>query len=92
MEFGYLKAVDARAGRLRTEKEVVDAIRTFQLYAGIPITGKVDEKTMEMVQLPRCGMSDFGRSDSTRRRRRRYAVQGTHWNKRVRSPHGTDSV
>lgn len=79
--FGYLKPVDARAGRLRTEYEVIIAIKMFQMYAGIPMTGKVDEDTMKMVVMPRCGMSDFGPSDRTRRRRR-YAIQGTTWDKK----------
>ena len=79
---GYLSVPDARAGQLRTNKELHDGIKMFQLYAGIPMTGVIDEKTMEMMAMPRCGMPDFGRSDSTKRKRR-YAVQGTIWQKNV---------
>jgi hypothetical protein len=73
---------DTRADQLRTNKELGEGIKTFQLYAGIPVTGVVDEKTMWMMALPRCGMPDFGRSDRTKRKRR-YAVQGTVWRKKV---------
>jgi hypothetical protein len=73
---------DTRAGHLRTNEELREGIKTFQLYAGIPVTGVVDEKTMRMMALPRCGMPDFGRSDRTKRRRR-YAVQGTVWWEKV---------
>ena len=75
---------DARAGQLRTNEELKEGIKMFQLYAGIPMTGVVDDKTMEMMEMPRCGMPDFGRSDRTKRRRR-YAVQGTVWEKKVSS-------
>ena len=74
---------DARAGQLRTNDELKEGIKMFQLYAGIPMTGVVDDKTMEMMEMPRCGMPDFGRSDRTKRRRRRYAVQGSVWEKKV---------
>ena len=73
---------DSRAGQLRTNDEVHEGLKRFQSYAGIPMTGKVDEKTMEMMALPRCGMPDFGRSDSAKRKKR-YAVQGTTWKKSV---------
>jgi hypothetical protein len=73
---------DSRAGQVRTFDEVREGIKMFQLYAGIPMTGKVDDKTMEMMLLPRCGMPDFGKSDRTKRRRR-YAVQGSIWRKKV---------
>lgn len=74
---------DARAGQLRTNDELKEGIKMFQLYASIPMTGIVDDETMKMMEMPRCGMPDFGRSDRTKRRRRRYAVQGSVWKKKV---------
>lgn len=47
------------------------------------MTGVVDDKTMEMMEKPRCGMPDFGRTDKTKKRKKRYAVQGTVWQKKV---------
>lgn len=82
MKYSYLPMPDPLAGRLRSAKEVTDAIKAFQRYAGIPMTGNVDHETMKMVQMPRCGMVDVSHSDSTRRRRRRYAVQGSSWKKK----------
>ncbi|XP_028398595.1 72 kDa type IV collagenase-like [Dendronephthya gigantea] len=78
---GYLSMPDPRAGRLRSNAELREGIKMFQLYTGLPMTGVVDKKTMEMMAKPRCGMPDFGRTDSTKRRRR-YAVQGTIWQKK----------
>lgn len=74
---------DVRAGQLRTGKELREAIKLFQLYAGIQMTGVVDDETMQMMVMPRCGMPDRGRSDRAKRRKR-YAIQGSVWRKKVR--------
>lgn len=35
------------------------AIRQFQQYAKLPVTGKMDAKTQRMLTAPRCGAQDF---------------------------------
>ena len=52
-------------------------------YAGIPVTGKYDDATKEMMEKPRCGMPDKQAGDKSRRKRR-YNLQGTKWDKSVR--------
>lgn len=50
----------------------------FQGFAGINVTGEVDDETKELMALPRCGVRDkvgFG-TDS---RAKRYALQGSRW-------------
>ena len=68
---------------MRTDKELRDAVRLFQSVAGLAENGDMsDENTLHMIQKSRCGLSDFGPADKARRRRR-YALQGTKWNKKV---------
>ena len=81
MNYGYLKN-DGRAGRLRTASEIRRSIKLFQSMTGLDMTGVLDNKTMEMIKSPRCGMSDFGKMSGARRKRR-YAVQGSSWDKKV---------
>ena len=59
------------------------AVRRMQRYAGYNETGDFsDPKTLALVKAKRCGVSDLGPSDNARRKRR-YALQGTHWRKNV---------
>jgi matrix metalloproteinase-14 (membrane-inserted) len=64
---------------------VTEAIKDFQHFAGIELTGKLDKLTLELMQLPRCGVRDIIDAPSgseRRRRRRRYALEGSRWKKR----------
>ena len=58
------------------------AIREFQLYAKIPLTGVMDEATVAMLTGPRCGDRDTLGSSSSRLKR--YVKQGSKWNKLVK--------
>ena len=53
------------------------AIKKFQEFTGLPVTGKLDEATIAKMKAPRCGMPDineFGRV-------KRYST-GPKWNKK----------
>eukprot|EP00795_Rhopilema_esculentum_P009292 gene9292-16988_t len=78
--FGYLRKPDPRAGKLLSQEEVVKAVEKMQEFAGLPPTGVVDSETAKLLNTSRCGMPDIGRADSARRKRR-YNIQGTKWNK-----------
>ena len=54
----------------------------MQAYAGLPQTGILDSETKKLMNTSRCGMADIGRAHSARRKRR-YNIQGTTWNKQV---------
>lgn len=80
-EKGYLKQFTSQVGALGTQKQLVDAVKDFQRYAGIAVTGKVDDTTIEWMAKPRCGRADKNDNDALKKRRRRYLAQGTSWNK-----------
>ncbi|KAL1140593.1 hypothetical protein AAG570_000523 [Ranatra chinensis] len=55
-----------------------NAVKDFQSFAGLNVTGELDNETLTTMTLPRCGVKDkvgFG-SDS---RAKRYALQGSRW-------------
>jgi matrix metalloproteinase-14 (membrane-inserted) len=58
-----------------------NAIKDFQHFAGLELTGKLDAYTLELMQLPRCGVRDTiaAGTESGRRRKRRYALEGSRW-------------
>ncbi|XP_064541521.1 matrix metalloproteinase-14 isoform X2 [Drosophila montana] len=78
-QFGYLPASarnPANSG-LQDKHTWVSAIQEFQSFAGLNITGELDEETMKLMSLPRCGVRDrVGTGDS---RSKRYALQGSRW-------------
>ncbi len=54
------------------------SLLAFQRFAGLEETGELDEKTKEMMAMPRCGVKDVAVVDEQhhRRRKKRYALQG----------------
>ncbi|KAF5292712.1 hypothetical protein FQR65_LT11180 [Abscondita terminalis] len=76
MTFGYLTPSPAGAGALRTEESVRQAIRELQEFGGLPITGKLDEKTKALLRTPRCGVPDI---EPHNIRRKRFMIQGQRW-------------
>ena len=84
--FGYLPKVSSGKKLLLNEKGFERGLRQLQTFAGIPETGVVDDQTVEILKIPRCGLPDLpdGQQDyypSPRRHRR--SVQGSSWTKSV---------
>nr|XP_008119204.1 PREDICTED: matrix metalloproteinase-25 [Anolis carolinensis] len=82
--YGYLPQPDPRAAQLQSSEELANAIKTMQRFAGLPTTGEMDQKTMDMMSKPRCSLPDIiGTSELMRRRRRkkRYALSDSVWKK-----------
>jgi hypothetical protein len=79
--YGYISARD-----LEGRHAPGSAIRRFQSFAGLPMTGTLDASTLQMMTKPRCGVKDWNPEDSvfeadfSSRRRKRYALHGTKWN------------
>lgn len=79
-KFGYIAPTKNGTAALRSQEALVDAVKEFQRFAGLRVTGRVDNETAATMQLPRCGVRDkVGFGLDARRRRRRYALQGSKW-------------
>merc|ERR1711915_1063539 len=62
-----------------SSESVIKAIKTFQEFAGLPLSGKLDDVTLELMSLPRCGVKDF--SIESTGNISNYEVQGSKWGK-----------
>lgn len=63
---------------------LTNAIKKFQKFANLHVTGKLDNETLKMMKTPRCGHPDII-DDETKfnnsSRKKRYALQGSKWSK-----------
>ncbi|XP_049802932.1 matrix metalloproteinase-24 isoform X2 [Schistocerca nitens] len=82
-QFGYInKSLSQFSSGYFNRDQLSTAIADFQSFAGLNITGELDEETKATMSLPRCGVKDrigYGASS----RSKRYALQGSRW--RVKS-------
>lgn len=74
-KYGYASAggTEDRSGALMAFSSNV---AEFQEFAGIPVTGRLDDTTLVKMRQPRCGVKD---KQSPGHRARRYALQGSRW-------------
>ena len=80
--FGYLPQSDLETGALRTMQQLRDAIRNLQGFAGINMTGEIDDQTRQLICRKRCGVQDVSLGFRNRRsvlRVKRYNLQGQRW-------------
>jgi len=52
-KYGYLESMD------HTDEELDAAVKDFQYFVGMNMTGEMDAPTMEFLKRPRCGMPDY---------------------------------
>ncbi len=76
-QYGYLSGSSSGTGSLQSDQ----AIKRFQSFAHLKVTGKLDKETIAKLQEPRCGMKD----PASPNRAKRYVHQGSKWNKKVTS-------
>ncbi|XP_060583937.1 matrix metalloproteinase-19-like [Ruditapes philippinarum] len=55
-KFGYLD--EKQPGKQHDEQSRKNAIETFQEFAGLPVTGQLNEATLKKMLAPRCGLPD----------------------------------
>ena len=56
------------------------AVRKFQHFMNLPVTGQVDRATLNMMRKPRCGVPDV-EDGAFESRKRRYSTFGSKWSK-----------
>lgn len=76
VRYGYMADTQEslESGKLQSMRS---AITDFQTFAGINITGQLDDETMKWMTKRRCGVKD-----SIRVRTKRFALQGSRWKPR----------
>ncbi|XP_044871520.1 matrix metalloproteinase-25-like isoform X2 [Mauremys mutica] len=77
--YGYLPPPDPMQARLQTEEGLHDAVRMMQKFAGLQETGILDDRTLAMMDQPRCSLPDIIGTSELMRRRKRYAHSGSVW-------------
>ncbi|KAG8201984.1 hypothetical protein JTE90_027456 [Oedothorax gibbosus] len=76
--YGYMNESNSNSASLISGEAVSSAIKDFQRFAGLLETGELDNTTLTMMNMPRCGVRDkVGHSGSARKKR--YALQGSKW-------------
>merc|ERR1719309_439259 len=59
---------------------VEEAVKNFQEFAGLTATGELDDETIRLMSLPRCGVKDVIAPSSGNSSK--YQVQGSRWQKK----------
>jgi len=79
-KFGYLEAAPLNHGaKVEVSGAALsDAIKRFQGFVNLPVTGVADQLTLEKMAQPRCGVAD----NASAVRTPRYVLQGSKWPKR----------
>ncbi|KAM8961366.1 matrix metalloproteinase-25 [Pelodytes ibericus] len=81
--YGYLSPPDPYSAQQQTWDSLKKAVSNMQKFAGLPVTGELDDQTIRMMKAPRCSLPDIIMlSEDPRRRRKRYAFSGTVWKKK----------
>lgn len=80
-QYGYLGANTRNifnSSNLIDGRVLNNAIAEFQSFAGLDVTGELNDETLQTMSLPRCGVKDKVGSGSDSRSKR-YALQGSRW-------------
>jgi len=85
-KYGYM-GIQQSSGQSASLHRLDTAITKFQEFAGLDVTGVLDEDTIEFMEKPRCGVKDFAVAEDgdvpkmriKLRRGKRYALQGSRW-------------
>lgn len=78
-KYGYMNESSSNSASLISQEAVSSAIKDFQRFAGLAETGELDNRTLTMMNMPRCGVRDKVGHSGSARRRKRYALQGSKW-------------
>ncbi|KAK7602622.1 hypothetical protein V9T40_008211 [Parthenolecanium corni] len=79
-KFGYMRQYDPRLGSLSHDTTFKEGIREFQDFAGLKVTGELNNDTVRMMKMPRCGVKDKRNPKPVEHSRfRRYVLHGSKW-------------
>ena len=56
-QYGYMNK--PKSNQLSSLQKLDHAISKFQEFAGLGVTGQLNQETVEMMKTPRCGVKDF---------------------------------
>ncbi|XP_078372448.1 collagenase 3-like [Oculina patagonica] len=74
-DYNYIS--QTRAGN----HDMTTAIKRFQKFFGLPVTGRLDEETLYEMRKPRCGVPDVGFNGERIRAKRYKTNRGPKWSK-----------
>ncbi|KAK7455714.1 hypothetical protein BaRGS_00039454 [Batillaria attramentaria] len=78
----YDERTGIKTGQQRQERDAKsDAIRMFQSYVGLPQTGQLDRKTLEMMTKHRCGVEDIPDDEQNSEQPSSFSVMHDKWEK-----------
>ena len=81
MKYGYMDGhtKSNKSAPLLSRDGLRDYVEEFQSFAGLAVTGELDEGTLALMRTPRCGVKDVVGAEGGRGRRKRFALQGSRW-------------
>jgi len=79
--FGYVPDYRIETQNLMSQENFVKALKRLQAWGGLPQTGIIDYRTEQLMMKPRCGVKDRYHEDIGRRRRKRYILATSKWQK-----------
>lgn len=77
-QFGYIPKSRFNSSAIVDHDKFSSAIADFQSFAGLNVTGSLDDETVQTMSLPRCGVQDKVGTGNDKRSKR-YALQGSRW-------------
>ena len=92
-QFGYLASPIAESFGVRElseappdefgkfDDQTLSALQRYQQFFGLPVTGRLDEETLDSMSRPRCGFPDVTRpaTSTSRSPRERFVLYGKKW-------------
>ena len=58
---------------------IKDAVKDFQSFAGLSVTGELDPVTVELMGTPRCGVRDKEETSESDGMKSSFVLQGSRW-------------
>ncbi|XP_044752543.1 macrophage metalloelastase-like [Coccinella septempunctata] len=80
-KYGYMEEIDMDSSApIIKASELVESLKQFQSFMGLPVTGRLNKATIKMMSMARCGVKDI--TARTQQRVKRFAMQGSTWKKK----------